>query len=151
MGVGGISNLLHHLMFVFICVTTCASESKLTKSARRVPLDNGETLMEHCHGLVYPRALCVCVCVCLWMIISWTNTLWPHLTHLRAHQPPALLELSSCHKAANPAAKHLCSSPPNPPHCGNKCPSESIKWFPVLIKLFFTRCYHTAIWTFTDL
>lgn len=62
MGVGGISNLLHHLMFVFICVTTCASEGKLTKIAWRVPLDNGETLMEHCHGLVYPRAEYVCAC-----------------------------------------------------------------------------------------
>lgn len=62
MGVGGISNLLHHLMFVFICVTTCASESKLTKSAQRVPLDNGETLMERCHGGVCPRALYACPC-----------------------------------------------------------------------------------------
>lgn len=61
-GWGGISNLLHHLMFVFICVTTCASESKLTKSVRRVPLDNDETLMERCHGGVYPRALYVCAC-----------------------------------------------------------------------------------------
>lgn len=62
MGVGGISNLLHHLMFVFICVTTWDSESKLTKSAQLVPLDNDETLMERCHGCVYPRAVYVCTC-----------------------------------------------------------------------------------------
>lgn len=87
-------------MFVFVCGMICAAESKPTKCTFVRP-DKGETLLERCHGSVYPRALCVYVYVCV------DNNLLDKQTET---SPPYSVRLSSSHKAQPLPASHADSS-----------------------------------------